>query len=235
MKNEIEKMHCSTCLSRGKSMFNHLSAEEVQEVDSVKTCQLYKKGEVIFHEGGIPHGVYCIKYGKVKIYKTGAEGKDQIIRFAQDGDMIGYRSLLSNEKFNGTAACLDETVVCFVPKEHILKMVSENSGLAMNLMKAACHELGEASKIITNLAQKSITERLAEVLLVLKSNFGLDQQGAIQVVLSREDIANMVGTATETIIRTLSKFDADGIIELDGKKIRLIKSEELAKIAGIED
>jgi CRP-like cAMP-binding protein len=105
----------------------------------------------------------------------------------------------------------------------------------MNLMKSACHELGEASKIITNLAQKSITERLAEVLLVLKSNFGLDQQGAIQVVLSREDIANMVGTATETIIRTLSKFDADGIIELDGKKIRLIKSEELAKIAGIED
>lgn len=216
-------------------MFGDLTKTEVMEVDDAKTCQLYKKGEAIFHEGGIPHGVYCIKYGKIKIYKTGSEGKDQIIRFAQDGDMIGYRSLLSGEKFNASAGCLDETVVCFIPKENILKMVKENNCLAMNLMKSACHELGEASKIITNLAQKSITERVAEVLLILKSNFGLDSLHAIDVVLSREEIASMVGTATETVIRTLAKFDHDGLIELDGKRIRLKDIEALSTLAKIQD
>jgi CRP/FNR family transcriptional regulator, polysaccharide utilization system transcription regulator len=235
MKNQIEKIRCAQCLSRDKSMFNHLSNEEVAEIDKVKTCQMFKKGEIIFQEGGIPHGVYCIKYGKIKLYKTGSEGKDQIIKFAKDGDLIGYRSLLCNEKLNATAACLDETVACFIPKDHVLKILTENAGLAMNVMQKACQELGEASKIITNLAQKTIIERTAEVLLILQSNFGLDSNQTIQVILSREDIANMVGTATETLIRTLSKFSHDGLIELTGKSIRLLNTHELSKIAKLED
>ncbi len=235
MKNQIEKIQCSHCLSRSSSMFNHLTNEEVAEVDKVKTCHIYKKGDNIFNEGGTPHGVYCIKYGKVKIYKTGSEGKDQIIKFAKDGDMVGYRSLLCNEKFNASAGCLDETVVCFVPKEHILKMVTENAGLAMNIMQHTCHDLGEASKVITRLAQKSITERVAEVILILQSNFGTDKNNCIDVVLSREDLANMAGTATETLIRTLSKFQAEGFIELDGKRIKILNAEQLGKIANIED
>lgn len=226
---------CSQCISRSGSMFNHLTTDEIAEVDKVKTCHIYKKGEVIFNEGSIPHGVYCIKYGKIKLYKTGTEGKDQIIKFAKDGDMIGYRSLLCNEKFNASAGCLDETVVCFVPKDHILKMVTENAGLAMNIMQHTCHDLGEASKIITRLAQKSITERVAEVLLILKSNFGVDKNECIDVVLSREDLANMAGTATETLIRTLSKFQSDNLIELNGKRIQILNAEELGKIAKIED
>jgi CRP/FNR family transcriptional regulator len=235
MKKEIEKMSCTTCLSRSRSMFADVHKNEMLEVDKVKTCQLFKKGDLIFHEGGVPHGAYCVKYGKIKIYKTGVEGKDQIIRFAQDGDLIGYRSLLSGEKFNASAACLDETVVCFIPKEQVLKMVSENHGFAMSLMKAACHELGETTKIITTLAQKSITERVAEVLLVLRANFGVDSHNVINVILSREEIANMVGTATETVIRTLAKFDADGLIELDGKKIGLKNANGLAQIAKLQD
>lgn len=235
MKRIIEKSYCETCSTRHRSLFSSLPHQEVVELDQSKTCQLFKKGEVIFHEGGIPHGVYCIKNGKVKIYKTGIEGKDQIIRFAKDGDMLGYRSLLSNEKYNGTAACLEDSVVCFIPKEEILKLVSENSCLALNIMKAACHELGEASNIITNLAQKSIKERLAEVLLILQANFGLDEKGTIQVVLTREEIANIVGTATESIIRLLSEFDKDKLIELEGKKIRLINIASLQRLAKLQD
>jgi CRP-like cAMP-binding protein len=235
MKNEIGKIHCAHCLSRDKSMFNHLSSEQVAEVDKVKTCQMFKKGEMIFKEGGIPLGVYCIKHGKIKLYKTGSEGKEQIIRFAKDGDMIGYRSLLCHEKFNASAACLDETVVCFIPKDHLLKMVTEDAGLAMNIMQETCHELREASRIITNLAQKNIIERTAEVLLILESNFGVDDHQTLQVVLRREDIANMVGTATETVIRTLSKFSSDGLIELTGKNIRLLDINGLSRIAKLQD
>src|SRR5687767_11166180 len=88
MKNQIEKLPCANCISRDRSMFNHLTSTQVAEIDKIKTCQMYKKGEVIFYEGGVPQGVYCIKYGKIKLYKTGSEGKDQIMRFAQDGDLI---------------------------------------------------------------------------------------------------------------------------------------------------
>lgn len=235
MKRTIEKTYCNTCPTRSKSLFNNLPVSEIEELDQSKTCQAFKKGEVIFHEGGIPHGVYCVKYGKIKIYKTGIEGRDQIIKFAQEGDMLGYRSLLSNEKYNGTASCLEESVLCFIPKENILKMVSQNSCLAINIMKAACHELGEASNIITNLAQKSIQERLAEVLLILQTNFGLDSEKAIQVILTREEIASMVGTATESVIRLLSEFHKQGLIDLDGKKIRLLNIPELIETAKLKD
>jgi CRP-like cAMP-binding protein len=99
----------------------------------------------------------------------------------------------------------------------------------MNLMKAACHELGEASRFITHLAQKPIRERLAEVLLLLKENFGVDQEQALQVVLTREEIASLVGTATESVIRLLSDFNQEGLVRLEGKRIHLINIPGLIK------
>jgi CRP/FNR family transcriptional regulator, polysaccharide utilization system transcription regulator len=235
MKKEIEKIHCATCISREKSVFNNLPLAQLEEMNQAKTCQEFKKGEIIFKEGGIPHGVFCIHHGKIKLFKTGTEGKAQIIRFAKDGDLIGYRSLLCNESLNATAECLDDTTVCFIPKTTLLQMISSCGGLSMSIMKATCHELGEASRILTNLVQKNITERVAEVLLILKANFGLDEDKTIQVILTREDLANMVGTATESVIRVLSKFNADGLIELHGKNIRLIDIPELTRIARLEE
>lgn len=219
MKRFAEKNLCENCPSRGQSVFHNYPKDQLAEVDRDKSCFLMKRGEIIFNEGNIPHGIYCIKKGKIKIYKTGNEGKDQIIRFAKEGDVIGYRALLSGEKYSSSASCLEETEVCFIPKTALLSMFSGHSCLAMNLMKVACHELGEASKIITNLAQKSTRERLAEIILVLKENFGLDKDGAIDVNLTREELANMVGTATESVIRLISEFKEEGLIELVGKKI----------------
>lgn len=235
MKRAAEKTLCESCPNRYESVFDNLPKEQLQDIDREKVCYVFKKGESIFNEGGMPHGVYCIKYGKVKLYKTGTEGKAQIIRFAKEGDVIGYRSLLSGEKFNATAACLEETMVCFIPKAALLEAISNHTCLAMNLMKAACHELGEASNIITNLAQKSIRERLAEVLLILKENFGVDKDDTLNVVLSREEISSMVGTATESTIRLLSDFNKDGLIELTGKKIRLINIPGLVKTGKVQD
>ncbi len=235
MKRVVEGPHCYDCMTRKKSLLHNLAIENLEELDDLKTCQIYKKGEVVFHEGGIPHGVFCVSKGKMKVFKTGFDGRDQIIRFAQEGDMLGYRSLLSNEKYNVTVTCIEDSSICFIPKETVLKLISENNVLALNIMKAACLELGEATRLITNLAQKSIKERLAEVLLILQSNFGLDENNAIQVVLTREEIASMVGTATESVIRMLSDFDKEGIIELKGKQIMLIDNKKLVEIAGIND
>lgn len=235
MKRITESVHCNECLTRKKSLFNSVAGEHLMEMDASKTCQVYKKGEVVFYEGGIPHGVYCVKKGKIKVYKTGSEGRDQIIRFAKDGDLLGYRSLLSGEKYNVTASCIEDSSICFVPREMLMELIATDQSLALNIMKAACTELGEATHLITNLAQKSIKERLAEVLLILKNNFGVDEQHVIQVVLTREEIASMVGTATESIIRMLSDFDKEGIIELKGKTIRLMDYKKLLAMAGIQD
>lgn len=229
MKRATEKVLCETCPSRHRSVFHNFPKTEIAELDKDKTCYIYKKGEIIFHEGSVPHGVYCVKYGKLKLFKTGSEGKEQIIRFAKEGDMIGYRSLLSGERYNATATCLEETMVCFIPKGSLLQAVTDHTCVAMNLMKAACHELGEASRIITNLAQKSIRERLAEILLILKENFGVDEEQTLQVTLTREEIANMVGTATESVIRLLSDFNEEGLVKLEGKKIKLINIQGLVK------
>ncbi len=235
MKRANEKTLCESCPSRVKSVFHNITTTDLSGVDRDKSCYMLKRGEVVFNEGNLPHGLYCVKKGKIKIFKTGNEGKDQIIKFAKPGDVIGYRSLLSGEKYTSSASCIEETEICFIPKTALLDMVTTNSCLAMNLMKVACHELGDASKIITNLAQKSTRERLAEMILILKENFGLDNEGSIDVTLTREEIANLVGTATESVIRLLAELKEEGLIELNGKRIVVINQQGLIRVGKVTD
>jgi CRP-like cAMP-binding protein len=216
-------------------MVRDLSSEEVTRLDEVKSCVFFKKGQILFHEGSKPSGVYCIKSGKAKISRLGIDGKEQIIRFAKEGDMIGYRSLLSDENLTASITTLDETHACFIPKSTLLTFLEENPRFSLDLMKQACHELGEASRIITNLAQKTVRERLAEVLLLLKTTFGETDEGHLDVSLTREELANMVGTATESVIRLLSELKDDSIIESKGRKIKILDAQQLSRIGKVYD
>lgn len=236
MKKKFEMPHCETCGAKHKSVFCGLSNPEVVELNNSKGCNIYDKGQVVFHEGNRANGIYCINKGKVKLFQIGAEGKEQIIRFAKEGDIIGYRALLSEEPLSASASSLEEdTAICFIPKQQVLKMITENSNFNFKLLKILSHELGEAAKIITDLAQKPVRERLAETLLILKKNFDLDDDKAIQVKLSREELANIVGTATESVIRLLSEFKKDKLIDLDGRKIKLLNIPALTRTANVFD
>lgn len=235
MSTRPEFQSCATCVSRDISMIRDLSSEEITRLDEVKSCVFFKKGQILFHEGSKPSGVYCIKTGKAKISRLGIDGKEQIIRFAKDGDMIGYRSLLSDENLTASITTLDETHACFIPKSALFDFLEKNPKFSLDLMKQACHELGEASRIITNLAQKSVRERLAEVLLLLKTTFGEDSEGHLDVSLTREELANMVGTATESVIRLLSELKEDSIIESKGRKIKILDAQQLARIGKVYD
>lgn len=187
------------------------------------------------HEGSRPNGVYCLHHGKTKVYRLGSEGKEQIIRFAKDGDLIGYRSLLSGENLSASISALEDTHACFIPKTALFKLIEKNPRFSLNMMKMTCHELGEAGKLITNLAQKTVRERLAEVLLIIDKTFGQDEEGNLDVSLTREEIANMVGTATESVIRLLSEFKDDGLISIKGRKIMLNDRNALVKIGNVYD
>jgi len=226
---------CEFCGLREKSAFKDLDHSELDELSHLKTCVFFKKGQVLMHEGSRPNGVYCIHHGKAKLYKLGSEGKEQIIRFAKDGDMIGYRSLLSGENLSASISALDDTHACFIPKSELFKLIETNPKFSLNMMKLVCHELGEAGKLITNLAQKTVRERLAEILLLIETTFGKDDEGNLDVSLTREEIANMVGTATESVIRLLSEFKDDGHITLNGRKITINNHNALIKIGNVYD
>lgn len=233
MKNRHEEIHCDTCGSRHKSVFCSLSGSETVDVDSSKTCNTFSRGEVIFHEGNRINGIYCVSKGKIKLFQIGNEGKEQIIRFAKDGDIIGYRSLLSEEPLSASAAAIEDSSVCFIPKSQLLKLIANNPNFNFKMLKLLSHELGEAARIITELAQKPVRERLAETLLILKDTFDIDDNQVIQVKLSREEIANIVGTATESVIRLLSDFKKENLIEVEGRNIRIVNIPALTRVANV--
>lgn len=224
---------CESCSAKTNTLFNNLSKEEYEQLGLDKNCDFYKKGSVIYHEGSRISGAYCVNKGIIKIFKTGIDGKEQIISFAKPGDIIGFRSVLSNELACTTAKVLEDATLCFVPAEALISLVKSSGAFSIQLMQLACKELGEANAYITDIAQKTVRERLAEVLIQLKDKFELDKDNFLQITLTREELANIVGTATESVIRLLSEFKGDGLIELHGRKIKLININGLKKVGNV--
>ena len=214
-------------------LFKKLTDEELNRLNYEKSCSSYRKGTIVYREGSRLTGFYCVTRGIVKIFKTGIDGKEQIIRFAKRGEIIAYRSLLSQELACTTAKIIEEAVLCHVPYQTLLYLIQNNWQFSLHMLQIVCRELREANDYITDIAQKSVRERLAEVLLLLKEDFELDHQNTLQISLTREELANMVGTATESVIRLLSEFRQDNLIELQGRKIKFINISGLRKVAGI--
>ena len=236
MTKKVNMPACDDCASRLCSVFNELSDEEMEEISHSKGGNLYKRGQIIFYEGTHPSGLYCINYGKIKIYKIDHTGKEQIVRLAKGGDILGYRSLISGELYSSFASPLEDSLICFIPRSVFFSLLQTNANLSMKIMKMLSMDLKSAETRIANMAQKPVRERLAETLLILKEFYGVeDDKATLDVALTREDLANVVGTATETVIRLLSEFKHDRIIDLKGRKIKIIDPILLVKTANIFD
>jgi CRP/FNR family transcriptional regulator, polysaccharide utilization system transcription regulator len=224
---------CDRCAVETNALFRHLTKDEIDKVNFEKDFRHYKRGDVLYQEGNRINGFYCINKGIIKIFKTGFDGKEQIIRFAKQGSIIAYRSVVSNEPACTTAEVIEDCQVCFIPSEILITLVRSNSSFSFELMKLACHELEESNSFITDIAQKTVRERLAEVLLNLVEEFGLDENSYLKISLTREELANIVGTATESVIRLLSEFKSDKLIELHGRKIKVLDRKSLVKISNV--
>jgi CRP-like cAMP-binding protein len=230
----IHSINCTEdCLVKTHLLFRHLSESELENLRIEKRSEFFKRGSVIYQEGNRISGFYCIQSGIIKIYKTGFDGKEQIIRFAKKGDIIGFRSVLSKELACTSAHVIEDAVSCFIPGETLLDLVRSNGDFSIELMQLTCRELGEANSYITDIAQKTVRERLAEILVHLKDEFGLDEDNVLQISLTREELANIVGTATESVIRLLSEFKQDGLIGLTGRKIKIINISGLIKTGNL--
>ena len=226
---------CVDCKNNSK-IFCALSINEKENLSKNKGGNFYKKGQAIFYEGNHSNGLYCIYKGKVKLSKLGERGKEQVVRFARTSDIIGYRALLSNEPYQATAVALEDCHVCHLSKEKFKELMCSNSNLSWNVMRLLSRDLKFAENHLINVAQKTVVERIAETLIVLKTTFGFLEDGkTLDVSLSRTEIADVAGTTTETTIRTLSNLAQEGYIDLDRKFIRILNLEGLIILAGIYD
>lgn len=218
---------------KSESVFTDLPAEDWTLLTHNKTEQIYKKGEIIFREGAYPSGIFFIKEGKVKKYKLDNDSKEHIIYVANTGELLGYHAILSEDRYPDSAAVIEESRIAFIPKEDFLNTLQQSSVLSKRLLKTLSHEFAVLVNSLSMFAQKSVRERLALQLIVLREKYKVNFQPGmpVEINMSRDDLASLVGTARENVVRVLSEFKEVGIVETKGRKIIVIDIKQLIDIA----
>jgi CRP-like cAMP-binding protein len=220
-------------LFNDESFKEMLSLEDYEKYISEKQILKFNKGGIIFEDGEVPSGIFFLNKGTAKLSKQGVYGKDQILRFIKEGDLIGYRSLLCGEDFQAKAEAMTEVEATFLPSTLFLQLLEVAPKFSFVMLQKIAFELGESSNTVTFLAQKTVRERLAEILLLLEQKLGTDPEGFIKISLTREEIANIIGTATESAIRLISEFKQDKLIEVEGRNIKILNHEKLIRLGHV--
>ncbi|HBV15745.1 MULTISPECIES: Crp/Fnr family transcriptional regulator [Chryseobacterium] len=215
-------------------LFEDLPQYDKETLQKVMQVKNYRKNEAIFTEGTIPNGIFFLKNGKVKKYKVDNDGREQIIYIYNAGEFFGYSAILSNDTYGDTTLAIENSVIAFISKENFLKILDQSDFFSKLLLKSLSHEFNVMANLMTVLSQRTVRERVALSLLILhrkyQSNIAEDKT---YITLSRTDLANMVGTANETLARILHDFREDHLIIMEGRKILLIDLERLTRIANI--
>jgi CRP-like cAMP-binding protein len=216
-----------------ESILADLPVSDLEILMSRKSEQVYKKGQVIFWEGAYPSGIYYIVNGKVKKYKVDQEGREQIIYVANTGELLGYHAILSADNYPDSAAVLEESTIAFIPKEDFLEAINQSGVLNRRLLKTLSHEFAVLANSLTLFAQKSVRERLALQLIVIREKYKVNFEPGmpVEINMSRDDLASLVGTARENVVRMLSEFKAEGTVETKGRKIIVLDVKKLIEIA----
>ena len=222
---------CEQCIVRQFSSLKALNKEELLRMAECKTSYTIKKGEPIFEEGDVTNGIYCIKDGVCKLSKLSDNGKDQIVKLVKPGELLGQRSMISDEPANLSAVALEDMEVCFIPRSEVMQFFTQNNQFSMNVMRTICDDLKGADDHMVNMAQKTVRQRLGETLIYLEETFGKNEDGSLHIQLSREELAGMIGTATESCIRLLSELNKSNLIELNGKKIFITDKNKLKRFS----
>lgn len=209
-----------------------LTPDERQFVRHNYNVHYFKKNDIIHGEGEIPSNMMILASGKVKVYKEGVGSRAQIIRMLKPGEHFGYRAIIANEPYNTNVAAFESSVVYMIKAEIFLSILRHNNAFCYRFLEELASDLGDSDARTVNLTQKHIRGRLAEALLMLKKNYGMEEDGAtISIYLAREDLANLSNMTTSNAIRTLSNFVNEHIIAMDGRKLKIIDEERLIRIS----
>ncbi|OGK83145.1 MAG: hypothetical protein A2X52_09180 [Candidatus Rokubacteria bacterium GWC2_70_16] len=226
---------CESCPHAEQGMFAVLPSPDLHQVGVRKRTSLYKRGQVVFHEGNIPFGLFCVFSGAVKVAKAGPAGREQIVRLARPGDVLGYRALFADEPYTGTAVALEDSLLCLIPRETVLPLLTRCPALALAVIRRLTHDLRIAEEWVRDMALMNARQRLAETLLMLQVTYGIrDQEGTrLSLLLSRQELAEMAGLATETAIRLLGEFRAKGILSVRGREVTIREPRALLRLSGL--
>lgn len=212
-------------------------ADLPEEVHSLlmkrKTESLYKKGEIIFREGVYSSGIFYVASGRVKKYKIDQDGGEQIIYVANAGELLGYHAILSGDIYPDSAAVLEDSVIAFIPRDDFQEALDQSAILTRRLLKTLSHEFSVLVNSLTVCARRPVRQRLALQLIVVREKYKDNFESGMQVEidLSREDLASLVGTAREHVVRILTEFKEEGILETKGRKIIVRDVRKLIEVA----
>ena len=224
--------NCQSCPSQHLSLLHCCGQNEQEEIALHKSAQHYPAGQIIFLEGSRALGLYCVHSGMIKISKTGGDGKEQIVRLATGGDMLGYRGLVTGTLHSASAVALNDCTVCLVRKEDFFQQMRENHAFSTGLIQLLSRTLGETEERMLHLAYKPVRERLAEALLLLLRMFrNEDRPDPLSFSITRDDLGALMGTTKETSTRMLSEFKAEGMLRTHGSAITILDSVRLVGIA----
>ncbi|WP_300022817.1 Crp/Fnr family transcriptional regulator [uncultured Maribacter sp.] len=221
---------CENCIIRQFNSLRALNKDELKKVSDSKISRKIKKGEALFVEGQKLDGVFCVRNGVSKLSKLSANGKEQIVKLTNIGEIMGQRSVIAEDFTNLSATAINDMEVCFIPKEIISNTLNTNPNFSLEVLRHLAHDLKEADDVIVNMSQKTVKQRLAEAFFYLKKNYGEDENGFLTLTLSRDDYANIIGAATESLIRMISDFKKKGLIKTEGKKIGVVEIDRLQEL-----
>lgn len=220
---------------KSESILAGLPPDDLERLMAQKSEHVYKKGEILFREGAYPSGLFYIVEGRVKKYKTDKMGKDQIFYVANDGELLGFHAILSEQRYPDSAATLGKSTIIFIPKEDFIYTLHQSPALNSRLLKTLCHEFAVLTNSITLFSRNSVRERLALQLIILREKYKINFEPGmiVEINISREDLASLTGTARENVIRILSEFKEAGIVETKGSKIRINDIQKLISLVNV--
>ena len=230
-KNEILKKEFSKNIQGIDEFINEAKGvESLKKLSEEREVRVYKKKDDIYKEGSYPKGIYFINKGKVKIYQTSDSGKELITELLSEGDFFGYLALLRDEKYTNSATALEDAEIYMLPKEDFYSLIYKNQEVSKKFIELLSNNLREKEMELVKLAYNSVRKRVAEALVKLSDKYKKVADQKFSMSVSREDLANIVGTATETVIRTLSEFKEEKLIEVSGGTITIIDYDKLARM-----
>jgi len=232
--NDVDKTenpgNCFTCQSRGRTEWCVLTDDELSLVDRGKVTRQYLPGDVIFHEGDECRGVHCIESGLIGIRKMDAAGNEILLRLNHPGDTMGYRSFLAGNDHNNSAKALEPSVICLVSGTTVRSLLEKNPALGLRFLKHAAKDLDDAEEKVLQTTTLPVRARFAHLLLVLKNRYGIageDGSLILELPLSRQDMAAMIGIRPESMSRAIRSFEEDDIAHFSGRRVQVPRIEDL--------
>lgn len=232
-KNELIRKEFSRSMEGFNDFISNAKGyEELKKLSDAHEVRNYKKKEQIYSEGSYPKGIYLVVKGKIKTYMTNDQGKEFITGLFKEGDFLGYLALLEEGKYKDSAAVLEDAELCLIPKDDFNALLYKNAEVSKKFIRIISDELLEKEEQLLKLAYNSVRKRVSEALVALHSRYHKENENLFTMNISREDLANLAGTATETTIRTLSDFKEEKLIEIKGSAITIL---ELGKLANMKN